>query len=767
MEENLYDQLDFMPSDMMWSSPFQLVLRHLDLGSTLESVGRSAEERSSVGVKGLVSGGGSLEELAVLVDQGDSPLGSLSLLEESNDGLLEAELDQVEGEVPDNVPDPDNTDPATRDGGDVGEVPVSEASNDRRNELGDTESNHERNRWSLHPGESVGSSDKDERLRDDGNLKVNDHVALRVIAVLANGVDVESVLEELGAVHDGEQSNGGGGEVQTVADTVRKDLGKIPRVGSGRWQDSVDGQCHDSTVVEQSNDQDHEGREVEFPDEGHKRETDDNTDGDGTSVDGVVPHTLENDTRTVNGVDDGRKTRLGQDNVGSTTSGIGSTFDGNTDVGSGESGSIVGTVTSHGAQVTETLNTLDNLELVLGENTSKSVGVHDHLIEVSVLAAGDGTVLENLGGVHVVTETETSTSFLGDSELITSDHLDLDTEGHGIVDGLLGVGTGRVENGQETNKLETVTLRILLRTQDILVGDSQGSETTEGELLDIGLELVLHLRRLVSGAQFDDDTSHTLGGTLDLASISVVSVGDLSSLVDGVEWLEVKELNTLTSHGWVGQGTDDTAVDGILVLGSGSVGSKETDALDVPGGVAFDVLLVDGELVGGQCTGLVGTQDGDTSKFLDGSDTGNDSLVLGELLSTDSEGDGQHGRHGDGNTTDQKHKDVVKTTSVGVLEGRVKNNDLENDEGTDRAETEETDSGQNHLQVTGLVVVLTDEGSGTTEEGVGTGGDDDTLSLTLFTGGTRKALVTDLLAGGQRFAGKSSLVHADEVSNDD
>ena len=43
-----------------------------------------------------------------------------------------------------------------------------------------------------------------------------------------------------------------------------------------------------------------------------------------------------------------------------------------------------------------------------------------------------------------------------------------------------------------------------------------------------------------------------------------------------------------------------------------------------------------------------------------------------------------------------------------------------------------TNLGENLLQVTGRVVILTDERRGATEERVGTGRDDDTLSLALL-----------------------------------
>ena len=81
-------------------------------------------------------------------------------------------------------------------------------------------------------------------------------------------------------------------------------------------------------------------------------------------------------------------------------------------------------ITSHGAKVAETLETLDDLVLVLREDTGETVGIQDHLVEGGVLTSGGGTILQHLGGIHVVTQAETTAGFLGDGELITSDHLD-------------------------------------------------------------------------------------------------------------------------------------------------------------------------------------------------------------------------------------------------------------------------------------------------------------------------------------------------------
>lgn len=601
------------------------------------------------------------------------------------------------------------------------------------------------------------SGDEDKSLRDDGNLEVDNHVT--TVRVTLQRLNTEPVLEESGVLHGSVESNGRGGEVDTVSDTERENFGKIPRVRGSRRKNSVKREGHDGTVVENSNDQDHEGREVELPGEHHDGETENNTDGNRTSVDGIIPHTLEDNSRTVNGVNDSRKTGFGKDNVGSTSGSVSGTLDSDTDVGTRKSRGIVGTVTSHGTKVTKVLDTLDNLELVLREDTGETIGVHDHLVKVGVLATRLGTFLQNLSGVHVVTKTKSSTGFLSDSKLVTSDHLNLDTESHSVVNCLLSVGSRRVEDGKKTDKLETVTLSGGVITKNILVSDSESTETTSSKLLNISLKLVFKLVGLATGTEFNNNTSHTLGSTLKFATVHVVSVSDFGTLVNGVERLEVKEFDTSTGLVGVGKGTNNTAVNGILVLGSGSVSSEETDTLNVPLRVALDILLVNGKLVGGKGTGLVRTEDGDTGKLFNGSDTSNDSLVLGELLGTNGKSDGQDSRHGNGDTTNEQDKDVVETTSVRESEVGVHDQDLEEDEDTDGDKTESTDTGKNLLQVTDLVVVLTDKSGSTTEESVGTGGNDNTLSLTLLTGGTGETLVTLVLADGKRLASKSSLVH--------
>ena len=237
-------------------------------------------------------------------------------------------------------------------------------------------------------------------------------------------------------------------------------------------------------------------------------------------------------------MDDGGETGLSQDDIGSATSGVGGTFDGDTNVGAGQGGGIVGTITSHGAKVAETLETLDDLVLVLGEDTGETIGIQDHLVEGGMLAAGGGTVLQDLGGIHMVAQAETTSSFLRDGELVTGDHLDLDTESHSIVDSLFGILAGRVKDGEETDELETVALSLKVVTLNFLESDSQGTETTHSEFLNVSLELVLDILGLVAAAKLNNDAGHTLGDALELSG-GLLAVGTLGTLVDGVERLEI------------------------------------------------------------------------------------------------------------------------------------------------------------------------------------------------------------------------------------
>jgi len=95
------------------SKPGQLVLAHVDLLALLETgtVQSTRQEAGTVGVQRLVSGSSS-PNAGVNVGVGDGGLSGLSLLQPGNDRVLEGELDKVHRQEPDDVPDPNDTDPS-------------------------------------------------------------------------------------------------------------------------------------------------------------------------------------------------------------------------------------------------------------------------------------------------------------------------------------------------------------------------------------------------------------------------------------------------------------------------------------------------------------------------------------------------------------------------------------------------------------------------------------------------------------------------------
>lgn len=124
----------------------ELVLGHVDLLSLAQtdSVDASRQPGSSVRVQGLVSRLSSSDRLAAGIDRvREGSLSGLSLLQGLDDGELHGELDQVEREVPNDVPNPDDTDPSTGDVLDVREAPVTETGDDGGDQLSQTEGEHQ------------------------------------------------------------------------------------------------------------------------------------------------------------------------------------------------------------------------------------------------------------------------------------------------------------------------------------------------------------------------------------------------------------------------------------------------------------------------------------------------------------------------------------------------------------------------------------------------------------------------------------------------
>lgn len=94
----------------------------------------------------------------------------------------------------------------------MSETPVGIGSNDGRYQLSDTKGTQESEGWTLHEEESVRTGYKDQCLRYNGNLEVDNHVELIVIVEygftrLVGESNSELVLEERGVDNDSYQSD--------------------------------------------------------------------------------------------------------------------------------------------------------------------------------------------------------------------------------------------------------------------------------------------------------------------------------------------------------------------------------------------------------------------------------------------------------------------------------------------------------------------------------------------------------------------------------
>jgi len=376
---------------------------------------------------------------------------------------------------------------------------------------------------------------------------------------------------------------------------------------------------------------------------------------EGDTVLDVCLHTLENLTGDLDCRDNGGETWGEEDNIGSGLSGFSSTLDGDTTVGLLERWSVVDTVTSHGSQMSTLLQHLDDLVLVLGEDLGETISLLDKIV---LGGSRETTVDETFRVVNLGTESQHLASFLGNSDGITSKHLNRETENLGFSDGRGGILTRRVEHGQHAEQLPfSVTF---------LNGNTKGTETTTSELGSLGLvEIGIFL-----GAS--REVQDSLGGTLG-ASVANTILDDNSSdtLGDGVEGSEFLSLPALGEDllgSWVTlESENGDFVDGVerldVVGGSESGNSHHPVNIDTIG----DERLPDGELIGSERAGLVGAENIDTSEGFNGSELLHDGLLLGEVSGTDSEGGGGDNWKTDGDTDNQQDKSVMEQVVRAVL----------------------------------------------------------------------------------------------------
>lgn len=321
---------------------------------------------------------------------------------------------------------------------------------------------------------------------------------------------------------------------------------------------------------------------------------------EGDTVLDVCLHTLENLTGDLDGRDNGGETWGKEDNIGGGLSGFSGTLDGNTTVRLLERWSVVDTVTSHGSQMSTLLQHLDDLVLVLGEDLSETISLLDKIV---LSGSRETTVDETFRVVNLGTKSQHLASFLGNSDGITSKHLNRETENLGFSDGGGGILTRRVEHGQHAEQLPVSVA--------FLNANTEGTETTTSKLSGLGL---VHIGIFLGAGREVEDS---LGGTLG-ASVADTILDDDSSdtLGDGVERSEFLGLPALGEDllgSWVTLESENgdlvNRIKRLDVVGRSESGNSH-HPVDI--NTLSHEWLTDGELIGSERTGLVGAENIDT-----------------------------------------------------------------------------------------------------------------------------------------------------------
>jgi hypothetical protein len=399
---------------------------------------------------------------------------------------------------------------------------------------------------------------------------------------------------------------------------------------------------------------------------------------------------------------------------------------------------------------------LDDGVLVLREDLGETIGSLNEIVDLGTGHVTTATETEALSIVDVGTKTELARSLTSDADGITSKHLDGQTEQLSLVDGAGSVETGRVGAGHDTENLPRATVA--------LAGNTQRTETTGSELGDT--VLVSLVNSLGDRVVLLDGLENEKRGTLDTGD--ALALGGLNKgldlLGDGVEGVELDDLVLGQDRLGAGvelEGLEESLVDGIdtlLLAGGGQTGSKHQ---------VIGVNTLDGEglskrqLVLGQGTGLVGAENLDTSKRLDGTELLDNSLLLGEVGGTDSHGGGDDGGETDGDTDngDGQGETQDGDNAVGAVEG---GNPDDKKSGNNEDQQNCADTVEDLSEVTSAASGLGDQGSGATDEGVVTSGGNDDEGLTTLDGGRSVAVVALVLVDSERLTSDGRLINLEE-----
>lgn len=647
--------------------------------------------------------------------------------------------------------DTEGEDPDTDDSDDAGLLHTLEEAKDTEEGGQDIDNENgtaELPRGDGRPEGTVGTGDEDEPVLSEGDLEEE------------NLIDVTEVLDDTAVLgvgqHGGQADPGTDSQDNTEEDGHTPKLGQVPLDGGLGVGSVVVGNGQGSDISENGNEDDELNVERAVEDSDPETEEDLHVQGQGDTVDNVGVHAVENLAGSLEGIDNGTETRGKENNIGGGAGGVRGALDGNTSIRLLQGGSVVDTVTSHGNEVATLLENLDDGVLVLGEDLGETVSGLDKVVDLGTGHVTTTTETKALSVVDVGAETELAGSLTGNTDGVTSQHLDGQTKGLGLVNGAGSVVARGVRAGHDTENLPRATLT--------LAGNTKRTETTGGELGDAVLVGLVNL--LGDGVVLLDGLEDEERGTLDAGDALTLGRLDegLDLLGDGVEGVELEDL--VLGEDGLGTGVvlerlEESLVNGVdtlLLAGSGQAGSEhQVIGLDTLDGVG----LRERELVLGQGTSLVGAENLDTSKGLNGGELLDNGLLLGEVGGTDSHGGGDDSGKTDGDTDNGNGQGEAEDLDNTV--GAVERGDPDNQEGdNDKDEQNRTNAVEDLSEVTSATSRLRDEGGGATDKGVVTSGGDDDESLTTLDGGGSIAVVALVLVDSKGLTSDGGLINLEE-----
>ncbi len=183
------------------------------------------------------------------------------------------------------------------------------------------------------------------------------------------------------------------------------------------------------------------------------------------TVKNEVLETSENLTRKLDGINDHAEALASQNNVCGSAGSICRSRNGDTNIGTLERGGVVDTISGHAAAEAGLAEGLDNKVLVLRENLGEAVGGDNHLSVLLDKIIGNGTLVTEDGqavrALDVGAHAKHAGGLNGNDSVVSSDHLDSDAVLAALLDGLLGVGTRRVEESENTEHAPVAIIVVL------------------------------------------------------------------------------------------------------------------------------------------------------------------------------------------------------------------------------------------------------------------------------------------------------------------